>query len=189
MLRDEDDRRHRGVTLALWSALVLLVAVGVAASVGRTMYVGDLGARVDPAREWLFARMRIEDPYLSERAAALASIDGKYGAHPWLILSHVILGSVFLLLAPLQFIRGIRTRHPRVHRWSGRLLIIVALLSLVPALTFGLFMPLAGRGEVIVIAVVGAFLVNAIIRGFVAIRRGDAVHHREWMIRAFAAMI
>jgi hypothetical protein len=189
MLRDDDDRRYRRVTWALWSALVLLVTLGVVASVGRTIYVGDLGARVDPAREWLFARLRIDDPYRSERAAALASIDGKYGAHPWLILPHVILGSAFLLLAPLQFVGGIRTRHPRVHRWSGRLLLVLALLTLVPALTFGLFMPLAGRDEVIVIAVIAAFLVNAIGHGFVAIRRGDTVHHREWMIRAFAATI
>jgi uncharacterized membrane protein len=175
--------------ILIWTALVLLVALAVVASVARTIYVGDLGTRVDPAREWTLEKFGVDDPFIGDRPAELVRIDSKYAAHPHLIRFHVIAGSLFLLFAPLQFVRRIRTRHRRLHRWSGRVLLGLAPLWLIPALYFGLFMPLAGRAEVVVIASIAAYLVNAMVRGFIAIRRREIARHREWMIRVFAGAV
>ena len=72
--------------------------------------------------------LRRDDPFALQRSAELARADGRFAAHPLLILLHVIPGGFFLLLAPLQFSTWIRTRHFRVHRWSGRVLLPAGLV-------------------------------------------------------------
>jgi hypothetical protein len=75
---------------------------------------------------------------------------------------HVLLGGVFLLVAPLQFSVWVRTRHVQFHRWSGRVLLR---------------------------AVFGSLFLIAICRAFLAIRRHQVARHREWMIRVFAIAV
>ena len=41
---------------------------------------------------------------------------------------HVILGGVYLALAPFQFAKRIRSRHLGYHRWAGRVLVPIGLL-------------------------------------------------------------
>jgi uncharacterized membrane protein len=181
--------RTSALTRALWSALVLLVIIGVAAAIGRSVYIDDFGARVDPARTRAFEALHLNDPFVAEHPTELIRVDGKYAAHPSLILLHVLPGALFLLLAPFQFSKRIRSRHIRVHRWSGRLLLVLAVVGLLPGLYFGIRMPFGGPGEAVVIALVGAYFVTAMLQGFVAIRRGQRARHREWMIRVFAVAI
>jgi uncharacterized membrane protein len=173
----------------LWSVLVLLVIVGVAAAIGRSMYIADFAARVDPARSATFQALHVNDPFIAERPAQLARVDGKYAAHPSLILLHVLPGALFLLLAPFQFSKRIRSRHIRMHRWSGRFLLVLAIIWLVPGLYFGTRAPFGGPSEAVVIVLVGAYVITAMVQGYGAIRRGQRARHREWMIRLFAAAI
>jgi uncharacterized membrane protein len=178
-----------GLTRAIWFVLVLLVILGVVAGIGRALYVGDLGARVDPSRIRAFEALHLNEPFVAERPAEIARLEGRYAAHPWLILLHVLPGALFLLLAPFQFSKRIRNRHIRVHRWSGRLLLVLAIVWLVPGLYFGIRVPWAGPSEATVVGLVGAYVIIAIIQGYLAIRRGQRARHREWMIRLFAAAI
>lgn len=175
--------------LAVWSALVLLVVIGVVAAVGRGLHVADFAARVEPARTWLMEALHRADPFTSERATELVRVDGRFAAHRGLALLHVLPGGLFLLLAPLQFSSGIRTRHVGIHRWSGRILLLLGVTATVPAFYFGVLHPYAGRGEATAIAVFGALFLGAMARAFAAIRARDVAHHREWMIRAFATAI
>jgi hypothetical protein len=47
---------------------------------------------------------------------------------PTVVALHVVLGGVYLALAPFQFVKRIRYRHLGYHRWAGRLLITVGLV-------------------------------------------------------------
>lgn len=116
----------------------------------------------------------------------LAHFDRRYAAHPFLTMLHVLPGAVFLMLAPLQFSSRVRSRHIQFHRWSGRILVLTSFVVVLPALYFGLVMPYGGPGEARAIALFGGLFLVAVARAFVAIRRGNVVRHREWMIRAFA---
>ncbi len=174
-------------------AIALLTTVGIAAAVGRAMHPEDLTAVVtrvaDPVRAKVFAALGLEDPLLAERPAEVARVDSRFAAHPRTTLLHVVPGGLFLLIAPLQFSSWIRRRHVRFHRWSGRFLVLIAVVSTVPGLFFGLVIPYAGLVESAAIALFGGLFLVALVRAVLAIRRGEVARHREWMIRAFAVAL
>ncbi len=109
-----------------------------------------------------------------------------FEAFPAITAAHVVLGAVFLTLAPLQFVRAFRRRRAGYHRWAGRLLVAIGLVVGVTALFLGLVVPFAGNPERVVIGVFGAIFLVALARGYADIRAGRIAAHREWMIRAFA---
>ena len=172
-----------------WTAIIVLVIIGVAASVARWIFVADLAARFDPFRERMLAASGREDPFAAARAAELAIGDGRFARHPVMISLHLLAGALFLVLAPLQFSSSIRRRYPGFHRWSGRMLVMIAGLTAVAGLFFGLLMPYAGAGEASAVALFGGLFLVAIGKGVIAIRSGDVAAHREWMTRAFAVGI
>jgi uncharacterized membrane protein len=188
-----DDVTHRMISRLpgrlLAAVVVLLIAVGVGTAVGRVVFADDFVTRADPVRQWLMEAFHRTDPFALQRPAELAKVDGKFAAHPFITLWHVLPGGLFLMFAPLQFATWIRTRHIRVHRWSGRLLLPAVLVSALPGLYFGILIPYGGPGEAVAIAVFGGLLLVAILRGFQAIRRREVDRHREWMIRVFAIAI
>src|SRR5918998_509356 len=105
---------------------------------------------------------------------------------PTIVALHVVLGGVYLVLAPLQFVRRIRTRHLGYHRWVGRVLVAIGLVVGATALFMGLVIPFSGWGERVIIGLFGGLFLLALGKGFVHIRAGRVASHREWMIRAFA---
>jgi hypothetical protein len=40
--------------------------------------------------------------------------------YPTIVALHVVLGGLYLALAPFQFVRRIRSGHLGYHRWAGR---------------------------------------------------------------------
>lgn len=66
------------------------------------------------------------------------------------------------------------------------MLLVIAIPATITGFHLGVLMPIAGMGEAIVIALVAALFAFSLTRAFVAIRRGDIITHREWMIRACA---
>ena len=129
-------------------------------------------------------------PYLT---APLAESSGGladwYEGRPTPVLvaffTHVIGGGIALVLGPLQFWRGLRTRHPRAHRWVGRTYLVavaaaaLAGLALAPVNQAGL-VGLFGFGALGVLWLVTGW------RGYRAIRARDVAGHRAWMMRNFA---
>ena len=175
--------------IGLWGGIALLTAIGVTAATARATFPADLARRVDPLRARLLAYLDVADPLAARRPAEVQRFDGPFAAHPRLTLLHVVPGGLFLALAPLQFSSRLRDRHRQLHRWSGRVLVLAAVLSVLPGLFFGLLMPFGGGTEAIAIAVFGGLFLAAIGRAVVAIRTGQVALHREWMIRAFAIAI
>ena len=174
---------------ALWAAVALLVALGVFAAVGRTVFLDDFIARAEPVRLWTMTAFGRDDPMALQRPAEVARMDGTFAAHPALTLLHVVPGGLFLLFAPLQFSSRLRTRYLTLHRWSGRILLPLLIASVLPGLFFGIVLPFGGPGEAVAIVLFGVTLLLSIVVAFVAIRRGQVARHREWMIRVFAFAI
>ena len=105
---------------------------------------------------------------------------------PVIVALHVILGGVYLALAPLQFVKRIRSRHIGYHRRAGRLLVAIGLVIGATALFIGLVIPFSGWAERAIIGLFGGLFLFALLKGFVHVRAGRVALHREWMIRAFA---
>jgi uncharacterized membrane protein len=105
---------------------------------------------------------------------------------PTVVALHVVLGGVYLALAPFQFVRRIRSRHLGYHRRVGRLLVAVGVVVGVTALVMGLVIPFSGWPERVVVGLFGSLFLFALVKGFVHVRTGRVALHREWMIRAFA---
>jgi uncharacterized membrane protein len=105
---------------------------------------------------------------------------------PWITAFHVILGGIYLALAPFQFVQHIRRRWLAYHRWAGRLLVTIGVIVGITALFMGFVFPMSGWPESVVIGIFGALYLVALVLGFVHVRAGRITLHREWMLRAFA---
>jgi hypothetical protein len=105
---------------------------------------------------------------------------------PTIVALHVVLGAVYMLFAPFQFVKRIRSRHLGYHRWAGRVLVSIGLVVGATALFMGLVIPFSGWAEKVLIGLFGSLFLFALGRGFVHVRAGRVALHREWMIRAFA---
>jgi hypothetical protein len=86
---------------------------------------------------------------------------------PTVVALHVVLGGVYLTLAPFQFVRRIRSRHLVYHRRVGRLLVAIGVVVGVTALFMGLVIPKGGWPERVVIGLFGTVFLVALVKGFV----------------------
>lgn len=107
-------------------------------------------------------------------------------AHPGGIYLHVFGAAVALALGPFQFSSRLRRDHPTFHRWSGRFYLGAGVL--IGGLA-GLYMAMhaygGGVSRIGFAALALAWLYTG-VRAYLAIRAGDVVTHRAWMVRNFA---
>ena len=105
-------------------------------------------------------------------------------ANPFLVL-HVAGGVTALLVAPLQFVRRVRTCWPAFHRATGRIYILACVIGAPAGFMLALGTtagPVASIGFAIP-AVLWALFTWLAFRAAVEGRFGD---HREWMLRSYA---
>ena len=102
---------------------------------------------------------------------------------------HVVLGGLYLLFAPFQFVKRIRSRHPGYHRRMGKVLVAAGMAVGATAIFVGLAIPFSGRVESVLIGLFGGLFLFALLKDFVHVRAGRVALHREWMIRAFAVAL
>ena len=151
----------------LWTLTILLCLIGVVIVIHRaTAIIAPMPA---PAS-------------FPERA----ELDAGFARHPLLTMFHIIPGLVFIVLAPLQFVRTLRTRRPKLHRWAGRLVLASGMVIGTTALFMGPQMAIGGANEAAATTLFAIVFLFALIKGYLNIRRGNVARHREWMIRAFA---
>jgi len=151
-----------GARIARWSgitvALLLAILVGV-------MAVAQY-ARYDPATD-----MRTTVNFAS---------------HPIAIVLHAVGASCAPLLGLLQWSTRLRRRFPALHRWLGRIYLVVGVLVGGAAafwlsfFAYGGPLVRVGMSAVAVIWIVSSFV------AFAAIRAGDVAAHRRWMTRSVA---
>lgn len=113
--------------------------------------------------------------------------DMSYVKHYLLAALHIIPGTVFMLLGPLQFITTIRNRWPKIHRWSGWAFITAGLVTAITAITVNLVFPLVGGlFKSLAVYIFSAYQIIALLIALQAILRRNIKSHRAWMIRSFA---
>src|SRR4051812_31134489 len=86
----------------VWALTILLSAIGVAVAARRMAHI-------------------LSAPALS--ASPNAALDAGFERHPLLTMIHIVPGLLFVTLGPLQFVPKLRARRPRLHRWTGRLVL------------------------------------------------------------------
>jgi uncharacterized membrane protein len=115
--------------------------------------------------------------------------DARFSASPHPVVLHIVSAAVFAILGAFQFATSIRRRWPGWHRAAGRLLVACGLLVGLSALwsTLSYSRP-TGGGELLYALrlLIGSAMVVCIVLGFAAIRRGDVIRHRAWMMRGYA---
>ncbi len=115
----------------------------------------------------------------------------RYEPFKWWLLPHAIAGAFVMLLAPLQFSDRLRRRFTRLHRISGRLYVVGALV-LAP---LGAYIQYVEERQgfprsFTILAVIDAVLLmgTTLIALVFAIKRKIA-QHRQWMIRSYAVAL
>jgi uncharacterized membrane protein len=152
---------------ALWTAVVFLALIGLAAATRRTVVLFSPGT-------------------LSNAKSPAAGLDAGFAAHRSLTLAHVLPGMLFMVLGPLQFVRRIRSSYPWLHRWTGRAFLIASLIVGCSALAMSWKMSIGGANETAATTLYGAFFLIALAKAYRYVRRREFVLHRQWMIRAYA---
>jgi hypothetical protein len=150
----------------LWTVVLLLCIIGMAASVRRTVV--------------LLTPVRPAGP------PDVRAMDAVFAAKPTLSLLHIIPGFFFLALAPLQFAAGFRRRHIRAHRWLGRGLVITGAVTGATAIAMSFRASIGGMNETAATVMFGLLFLFSLCKAFLYIRHRQVALHREWMIRAFA---
>jgi uncharacterized membrane protein len=131
-------------------------------------------------------RMSIDVPQVLAGTLPPDTYDVRFVEHHWLAYLHIGPGILYLLGAPLQLSHRFRSRHYTFHRRLGRVLAGSALMSGVFAIVFGILYPFGGIVETTAVVVFGLWFLACLTLAIRAIRGDDMVHHRRWMIRAFA---
>jgi uncharacterized membrane protein len=99
--------------------------------------------------------------------------------------AHVAASGVALILGPFQFLRSLRAKRPRLHRWTGRCYVAACLTGGAAGGAIALFTtagPVAGWGF---LGLAAAWLACTGMAWTAALRR-DFASHERWMIRSFA---
>jgi len=151
----------------LWSVVLFLALIGVAIVIRRSLNL----LAPSPA-----------PPRFLEAAA----LDAGFAAHRLLTMVHIIPGLFFVVLAPFQFVRGLRIRRPQLHRWMGRIVLASGIVIGGTALVMSPQMAIGGANETAATMFFAMIFLFSLIKAFLSIRKGNVAFHREWMIRAFA---
>ncbi|HEY4195815.1 MAG TPA: DUF2306 domain-containing protein [Mucilaginibacter sp.] len=160
-MNDKDSKAERW----LWGITVFLVLIGIGIVVHRLLVLSS------PAK---FASSRSPIP------------DNGFAEHPILTRIHIIPGLIFMLLAPLQFIKRLRTGYPRVHRFMGYIVLTSGIIIGTTALIMGYIMAIGGITETSAVTVYGVLFLISLTKVYLYMINGETGRQREWMIRALA---
>jgi uncharacterized membrane protein len=158
---------QRWIARLAWTAVVVLAVIGIAAVTRRVL---DLAHVIPPTSDTM-------------RGGAF---DAGFAQHPLLTLTHIIPGILFMVLGPLQFVRGIRARHLWLHRLLGRVYVAASVVIGLSALILTFNVSIGGAVETAATLVFAPIFLFSLAKAVVHVRRREVARHREWMIRAFA---
>lgn len=147
-----------------WIVLLLLCAIGAAAAIRRIV---------------AFTATPIAG------ASPFASLDAHFDAKAGLTLIHIVPSLALVLLVPLQFVSSLRRRHPKFHRWNGRVLMCLGIVAGISALWLSAH-PVGGIVEGTATTFYGCFFLVSLGRAWFVIRNRRPRLHREWVTRMVA---
>ncbi len=115
--------------------------------------------------------------------------EARFLAMPVSILSHVIFGSLFLIIGALQMSSTLRMRHRKLHRKLGYAALIAGLTFAISGVWMVFFYPSHSLGALhidIGRVIFGTAITVVLSLGIRSALRKDFAQHRAWMIRAYA---
>lgn len=160
-------RPNRPLTRLLWVAVILLAFIGLAVATRRTVVLLKPGA-------------------LSSAKNPAADLDAHFASERALVLTHILPAMLFMLLGPLQFVRGLRSRYPQVHRWSGWIFLAASTVVGVSGLKLAFGKTIGGLDEKAAIILFGTFFLISLAKALWHALHREFAQHREWMIRGYA---
>src|SRR5882672_6801351 len=155
----------------LHALLFLPAIIGIAMAIRRTLVLAGVIGSFNP-------------PGMAKSSPAF---DAEFGRHPLLTLIHILPGALFMILGPLQFMPGIRDRHLRLHRLSGRIYIASAYIVGISALIMSFVLTsIGGINQAAATILYAILFLISLSRAWWHILHRRVALHREWMIRAFS---
>src|SRR5215831_9023755 len=160
-------RPSRTLVRFLWIAVIFLAFIGLAVATRRTIVLLKPGA-------------------LSSTKNPAADLDAHFASERALVLTHILPAMLFMVLGPLQFVRGLRSRYPQIHRWSGRIFLAASAVVGITGLKLAFGKTVGGLDEKAAIILFGTFFLICFAKAFWHALRREFTRHREWMIRGYA---
>ncbi|HMH24942.1 MAG TPA: DUF2306 domain-containing protein [Puia sp.] len=113
--------------------------------------------------------------------------DTGFGKHPVITFLHILPGALFMILGPMQFMPGVRSRSDYFHRRSLRVFLVCAYIVGFSALIMPFVMlPIGGVNEAAGSILFALFFLVSLTKAWRYMVKKNLARHREWMIRAFA---
>jgi uncharacterized membrane protein len=147
----------------------LLILIGILSSLSRYILPHDLHARV--------ARV-VYGPY-TQQLPVIA-------ARPVFEAVHRVGGALYLVIGVSQFMPKLRARHLRLHRWLGRVFLLLTVLVAVGGAFMAVRFPYSGLQEAVPVVLFAAILLYSGYRAYRHARLREIAKHREWAMRAFS---
>ncbi|MFT4861943.1 MAG: putative membrane protein [Pseudohongiellaceae bacterium] len=131
---------------------------------------------------------------IAEPSEVFNPFDIRYYEHYLATWLHLGPGLLIFCIGPLQFIRAIRKKYIKFHRWSGRVYIICGSIGALSGGFIGIFYPFAGIdgpgfSESMATLFLAVYTLITLYKAYTSIRRKQFGAHREWMIRSFGLML
>lgn len=104
----------------------------------------------------------------------------------WFIV-HIIGATCSLFLGPVQFWKSIRTRYLKYHRIAGKVYIIGTLVAAISAFRLAIVFDCVGCRYSLIPLSVLLFITTSC--AWYAIRRGNIIAHRQFMIRSYVCAL
>lgn len=106
------------------------------------------------------------------------------------IFSHMVVGAIITVLAPLQLSHWIRTQHPKLHRITGRVLVFLAIPTSLGGFGYILLKGTVGGPAMdIAFGFYGALLFLAAVQTIRFARARQMARHQRWALRCFFLLI
>ena len=102
---------------------------------------------------------------------------------------HFVMGTVLVLAWPILLSARLRTRHSRVHRWTGRVYVAAGFLAGAGGMSFILTHGTSSRAAAIAFSLWGAVMMLSAVMAYVHARARRFDRHRAWAIRLFAMVL
>ncbi|MDA9518970.1 hypothetical protein XI06_01015 [Bradyrhizobium sp. CCBAU 11434] len=104
---------------------------------------------------------------------------------PLQALTHMLIAPAALLLGPLQFLPGLRARHPALHRWSGRAYVLACVVAGAGALATS---PFASGGWVagLGFGILAVVWIGTTVAAWISAVRGRLEWHRLFVRFSYA---
>ncbi|WP_207006837.1 DUF2306 domain-containing protein [Nocardioides aromaticivorans] len=116
-----------------------------------------------------------------------------YAANRVVMLVHTTTGAIALALAMVQFSPRLRARRPAVHRWTGRVYLVLMTTSMLAAYAFLLSADeidyFGGTAFDLQLWGLATTTTLSAVMAFVAIRRRDVAGHRAWIMLNLSFML